>query len=106
MCLFCAFRWNGLQEEIVERLKSSKGLLQLWQSYKDLYRQSDSSVQSSEERANQLLKSASRKDVTEDEVSTWIQDCAVSHTSVFTSINVSGRMTLTFDDILYSIRSC
>ncbi|KAG1946578.1 nesprin-1 [Pimephales promelas] len=69
-------RWNSLQEEIVERLKSSKGLLQLWQSYKDLYGQSDSSVQTLEERANQMLKTASHKDITEEEVSTWIQDCA------------------------------
>lgn len=82
VCLV-VIRWNGLQEEIVERLKSSKGLFQLWQSYKDLYRQSDTSVQNSEERANQLLKSASRKDITEEEVSTWIQDCAVSPAFLF-----------------------
>ncbi|KTF86539.1 hypothetical protein cypCar_00031778, partial [Cyprinus carpio] len=69
-------RWNSLQEEIVERLKSSKALLQLWQSYKDLYGQSDSSIQTLEERANQMLKTASHKDITEEEVSTWIQDCA------------------------------
>ncbi|KTF84425.1 hypothetical protein cypCar_00008835, partial [Cyprinus carpio] len=68
--------WNSLQEEIVERLKSSKALLQLWQSYKDLYGQSDSSIQTLEERANQMLKTASHKDITEEEVSTWIQDCA------------------------------
>lgn len=75
---FGVFRWNSLQEEIVERLKSSKALLQLWQSYKDLYGQSDSSIQTLEERANQMLKTASHKDITEEEVSTWIQDCAVS----------------------------
>lgn len=74
---FVVFRWNSLQEEIVERLKSSKGLLQLWQSYKDLYGQSYSSVQTLEERANQMLKTASHKDITEEEVSTWIQDCSV-----------------------------
>uniref|UniRef100_A0A672NJW8 Nesprin-1-like n=1 Tax=Sinocyclocheilus grahami TaxID=75366 RepID=A0A672NJW8_SINGR len=73
---FVVFRWNSLQEEIVERLKSSKALLQLWQSYKDLYGQSDSSIQTLEERANQMLKTASHKDITEEEVSTWIQDCA------------------------------
>ncbi|XP_056332550.1 nesprin-1-like isoform X3 [Danio aesculapii] len=69
-------RWSSLQEEIVERLKSSKALLQLWQSYKDLYGQSDSSVQTLEEKANQMLKTASHKDITEEEVSAWIQDCA------------------------------
>ncbi|XP_059374492.1 nesprin-1-like isoform X2 [Carassius carassius] len=69
-------RWTSLQEEIVERLKSSKALLQLWQSYKDLHGQSDSSIQTLEERANQMLKTAGHKDITEEEVSTWIQDCA------------------------------
>ncbi|XP_073726049.1 nesprin-1 isoform X5 [Misgurnus anguillicaudatus] len=84
-------RWNSLQEEIVERLKSSKGLLQLWQRYKDLYGQCDNSVQTSEERANQLLKRASNKDITEEEVSNWIQDCAEllrSQAPVQTSLQV------------------
>ncbi|TRY83468.1 hypothetical protein DNTS_016212, partial [Danionella cerebrum] len=69
-------RWMGLQEEIMERLKSSKALLQLWQSYKDLYGQNDMSIQALEEKSNQMLKTASCKDISEEEVSVWIQDCA------------------------------
>ncbi|MCJ8736789.1 hypothetical protein PDJAM_G00016450 [Pangasius djambal] len=68
-------RWSSLVEEIVERLKSSKALLQLWQSYRDLYEQSNGSIQSLEDKAEQLLKIANKKDISEEEVSTWIQDC-------------------------------
>ncbi|TSO25166.1 Nesprin-1 [Bagarius yarrelli] len=68
-------RWSSLLEEIVERLKCSKALLQLWQSYKDLYEQNNGSIQSLEDKAEQLLKRANKKDLTEEEVSTWIQDC-------------------------------
>lgn len=73
-------RWSSLLEEIVERLKSSKALQQLWQSYRDLYDQSDASIQSLEEKAEQLLKFANKKDISEDEVSSWIQDCTVRET--------------------------
>lgn len=73
-------RWSSLLEEIVERLKSSKALLQLWQSYRDLYDQSNGNIQSLEEKAEQLLKIANKKDISEEEVSTWIQDCTVRET--------------------------
>lgn len=65
-------------EEIAERLKSSKALLQLWQRYKELHEQSGSSVQLQEEKADQLLKTACSRDVADEEVSGWIQDCSVS----------------------------
>lgn len=65
-------------EEIAERLKSSKALLQLWQSYKELYEQSHSNVQLQEEKADQLLKHSCSKDVADEEVSGWIQECSVS----------------------------
>lgn len=73
-------RWSSLVEEIVERLKSSKALLQLWQSYRDLYEQSNGSIQSLEDKAEQLLRIANKKDISEEEVSTWIQECTVRET--------------------------
>lgn len=79
-------RWNSLLEEIVERLKSSKALLHLWHSYRDLYEQSKGSIHSLEDKAEQLLKTASRKDISEEEVSTWIQDCSVRES--FSAIGV------------------
>ncbi|XP_052352542.1 nesprin-1-like isoform X4 [Oncorhynchus keta] len=69
-------RWSSLLEEISERLKSSKALLQLWQHYKELYGKSSSSVQLQEEQADRLLETACTKDITDEEVSTWIQDCS------------------------------
>ncbi|XP_037550764.1 nesprin-1 [Nematolebias whitei] len=69
-------RWNGLLEEIAERLRSSKALLQLWQRYKELYEQSCSSIQLQEDRANQLLKSTCSKDMADEDVTSWIQECS------------------------------
>ncbi|XP_045579617.1 nesprin-1 isoform X1 [Salmo salar] len=69
-------RWSSLLEEISERLRSSKALLQLWQHYKELYGKSSSSVQLQEEQADRLLETACTKDITDEEVSTWIQDCS------------------------------
>ncbi|MEQ2163475.1 Nesprin-1 [Goodea atripinnis] len=82
-------RWTGLLEEIAERLKSSKALLQLWQRYKELHEQSCSSIQLQEEKADQLLKSTCRKDIADEEVSNWIRECSVSWPTVmgFTSDN-------------------
>lgn len=74
-------RWTGLLEEIAERLRSSKALLQLWQRYKELYEQSCSSIQLQEEKADQLLKLACSKDIADEEVSDWIQECSVSQIS-------------------------
>ena len=71
-------RWACLLEEIAERLRGSKALLQLWQRYKKLYEQSCCSIQVQEEKADKLLKLASSKDIADEEVSDWIQECSVS----------------------------
>ncbi|KAM5166613.1 nesprin-1 isoform 3-T3 [Callospermophilus lateralis] len=68
-------RWNNLLEEIAEQLLSSKALLQLWQRYKDYSKQCASTVQQQEDRTNELLKAATNKDIADEEVATWIQDC-------------------------------
>ncbi|KAM6272871.1 nesprin-1 isoform 2-T2 [Spheniscus humboldti] len=68
-------RWNNLLQEIAERLRASKGLLQLWQRYKDCYQQCSSTVRQREDQTNELLKTATSKDIADDEVTTWIQDC-------------------------------
>ncbi|XP_022415225.1 nesprin-1 isoform X17 [Delphinapterus leucas] len=68
-------RWNHLLEEIAEQLHASKALLQLWQRYKDYSKQCAATVQQQEGRTNELLKAATDKDITDDEVATWIQDC-------------------------------
>ncbi|RMC12933.1 hypothetical protein DUI87_10460 [Hirundo rustica rustica] len=68
-------RWNNLLQEIAERLRASRALLQLWQRYKDCYQQCSSTVQQREEQTNELLKTATSKDIADDEVTTWIQDC-------------------------------
>lgn len=77
-------RWNNLLEEIAEQLHSSKALLQLWQRYKDYSKQCASTVQQHEDRADELLKAAANKDIADEEVAAWIQDCHVcSGTGVF-----------------------
>lgn len=81
---FIALRWAGLLEEIAERLRSSKALLQLWQRYKELYEQGYSSIQRQEEKADQLLKLACSKDIADEEVSDWIQECSVSEATAVT----------------------
>ena len=70
-------RWNHLLEEIAEQLHASKALLQLWQRYKDYSKQCAATVQQQEGRTNELLKAATDKDIADDEVATWIQDCNV-----------------------------
>lgn len=70
-------RWTGLLEEIVERLRSSKALLQLWQRYKELYEQNCSNIQLQEEMADKLLKLACSKDIADDRLSDWIEECSV-----------------------------
>lgn len=70
-------RWNNLLEEIAEQLHSSKALLQLWQRHKDYSKQCTATVQQQEDRTNELLKAATNKDIADDEVATWIQDCNV-----------------------------
>lgn len=73
-----ALRWSELLEEIVERLRSSKALLQLWQRYKELYDQSCRGIQVLEDQADQLLKNTCSKDTADDEITSWIQQCSVS----------------------------
>lgn len=68
-------RWNNLLEEIAEQLHSSKALLQLWQRYKDYSKQCASAIQRQEEQTSVLLKAATNKDIADDEVTKWIQDC-------------------------------
>ncbi|XP_045150652.1 nesprin-1 [Echinops telfairi] len=68
-------RWNHLLEEIAEQLHSSKALLQLWQRYKDYSQQCASTVQQQESQSNELLKAATNKDLGDEEVAAWIQDC-------------------------------
>ncbi|XP_055981911.1 nesprin-1 isoform X7 [Sorex fumeus] len=68
-------RWNHLLEEIAEQLHASKSLLQLWQRYKDYSKQCASAVQQQDGRTQELLKAVSDKDVADDEVATWIEDC-------------------------------
>ncbi|XP_027759675.1 nesprin-1 isoform X4 [Empidonax traillii] len=68
-------RWNNLLQETAERLRASRALLQLWQRYKDCYEQCSSTVRQQEDQTNELLKTATSKDITDDEVTTWIQDC-------------------------------
>ncbi|XP_074043952.1 nesprin-1 isoform X5 [Macrotis lagotis] len=68
-------RWNNLLEEIAEQLHSSKALFQLWQRYKDYSKQCASTIQQQEDQTNELLKAANNKDIVDDEIATWIQDC-------------------------------
>ncbi|KTG06491.1 hypothetical protein cypCar_00011069 [Cyprinus carpio] len=61
-------RWNTLLEQISDQLRRSKSLLQLWQHYKALHAQSSTDIQKLEDQVEQLLKSATHRDVTEQEV--------------------------------------
>ncbi|XP_041038918.1 nesprin-1-like isoform X3 [Carcharodon carcharias] len=69
--------WNNLLQDIVEQLHSSKVLLQLWQKYKDYSGQCSVIVQQQEEKSNELMKKAANRDIAEEEVTKWIQDCDV-----------------------------
>ena len=53
-------------------------MLGLWQRYKTLYGQCVTAGQKQEERADRLLKSATDREITEEESSVWIKDCNVS----------------------------
>ncbi|TNN68504.1 Nesprin-1 [Liparis tanakae] len=68
-------RWNSLLEQISEQLRSSKALMGLWQRYRSSCGQCVTLVQRQEERADRLLKSATDREITEDESSAWIMDC-------------------------------
>lgn len=78
-------RWNNLLEEIAEQLRASKALLQLWQRYKDYSKQCAAAVQQQEGRTSEFLKAATNKDIGDDEVATWIQDCNVRSRTITSS---------------------
>ncbi|XP_077587654.1 nesprin-1-like [Stigmatopora nigra] len=59
-------RWSGLLEEISERLRSSKALQQLWESYEYLLRQTSAAVLLQEEKAERLLEAACGEDVADE----------------------------------------
>uniref|UniRef100_A0A3B4YE87 Spectrin repeat containing nuclear envelope protein 1 n=1 Tax=Seriola lalandi dorsalis TaxID=1841481 RepID=A0A3B4YE87_SERLL len=70
-------RWNRLLEQISEQLRSSKALLGLWQRYRTSYGQCVTAVQKQQEHADRLLKSATDREITEEENSlhlTKVQD--------------------------------
>ncbi|XP_026174038.1 nesprin-1 isoform X1 [Mastacembelus armatus] len=69
-------RWNHLLEQISEQLRSSKGLLGLWQRYTSLYGQCVAAVQKQEAHADRLLKSATDREISEEESRAWIKDCS------------------------------
>ncbi|XP_013867052.1 nesprin-1 isoform X3 [Austrofundulus limnaeus] len=68
-------RWNHLLEQISEELRSSKALLGLWQRYRSLYSQCLTAVQKQEERAERLLRSATDREITEEESNAWTKNC-------------------------------
>ncbi|XP_061667964.1 nesprin-1 isoform X8 [Syngnathoides biaculeatus] len=68
-------RWNDLLEQISEQLRNSKTLLGLWQQYKELSATCVKAVERQEGRADRLLKSATDRDITEEETSAWMTDC-------------------------------
>lgn len=71
-------RWNHLLEQISVQLKIGKDLLGLWQRYKLLYSQCVAGVRRQQECADRLLKSATDREITEEESSAWMKDCSVS----------------------------
>lgn len=81
-------------DDITEQLHSSKALLQLWQRYQDYSRQCASAARQQEDRASELLKAATSKDIADDEVAAWIQDCNVcSGMVVFSQLCFLRRLT-------------
>uniref|UniRef100_A0A3B3YSL6 KASH domain-containing protein n=1 Tax=Poecilia mexicana TaxID=48701 RepID=A0A3B3YSL6_9TELE len=67
-------RWNQLLEQISEQLRSSKSLLGLWQRYRSAYSQCVKAVQKQEERSDRLLRSATDREITEEESSDCLND--------------------------------
>lgn len=82
-------RWNSLLEEVAEQLHASRALLQLWRRHRDYSAQCASAVQQQAGRTQELLKAAANKDIADDEVATWVQDCNVR----------SGRIVFCFPDM-------
>ncbi|TWW68818.1 Nesprin-1 Enaptin KASH domain-containing protein 1 [Takifugu flavidus] len=69
-------KWNHLLEQISEQLKIGKDLQGLWQRYKLLHSQCVAGVRRQEECADRLLKSATDREITEEESSAWMKDCS------------------------------
>jgi len=103
-------RWNNLLQEIAERLRASKGLLQLWQRYKNCYQQCSSTVRQREDQTNELLKTATSKDIADDEVTTWIQDCNVCSVKLCSFSQLHGlqitRRSLLLNYMLSILETC
>lgn len=60
------------------QLKSGRDLLGLWQRYRFLHSQCVAAVHKQEECADRLLKTATDREITEEESRAWIRDCNVS----------------------------
>lgn len=58
-------------------------MLGLWQRYRGLYGLCGTAVQKQEEHADRLLKSATDREITEEESIAWIKDCNVSRDGTF-----------------------
>lgn len=90
-------------QEVAERLRASKGLLQLWQRYKDCYQQCSSAVRQREEQTSELLKTATSKDIADDEVTTWIQHCNVCSVKLCSFSRVWGIQLTRGSSLLSSL---
>lgn len=93
--LLICYRWNSLLEQISEQLRSSKALLVLWQRYRSSCSQCVTAVQKQEDRADRLLKSATDREITEEESSAWIMDCDVSPVYDYVKHFFSQQLELT-----------
>uniref|UniRef100_A0A8C1YUK6 Spectrin repeat containing, nuclear envelope 1a n=1 Tax=Cyprinus carpio TaxID=7962 RepID=A0A8C1YUK6_CYPCA len=80
-------RWNMLLEQISDQLRRSKSLLQLWQHYKALHAQSSTDIQKLEDQVEQLLKRATHRDITEQEVKVWMYQCMMGLESVLQQLD-------------------
>ncbi|XP_068610253.1 nesprin-1 [Brachionichthys hirsutus] len=69
-------RWNHLLEQISEQLRRSKALLGLWQRYKSLDVQCVAAVQKHQEWTDQLLKTATDREIMEEGSSAWMEECS------------------------------
>uniref|UniRef100_A0A3P8TBY5 Spectrin repeat containing nuclear envelope protein 1 n=1 Tax=Amphiprion percula TaxID=161767 RepID=A0A3P8TBY5_AMPPE len=89
-------RWNHLLEQISEQLRSSKALLGLWQHYRSLYGQCVAEVQKQEESADRLLRSATDREITEEESSSLQQLQALGE-QLRSQVDASSSASLQYD---------
>ncbi|NXF38127.1 SYNE1 protein, partial [Nyctibius bracteatus] len=94
-------RWNNLLQETAEQLRAARSLLQLWQRYKDCYQQCFSTVHQREDQTNEFLKTATSKDIADDEVTTWIQDC----NDVLTDLNTAQESLVVLRELGEELKS-